>query len=79
MALKTSQRAQDLEVQLQRLEDPATSPGESNQIIAGLFSELFDLDREAAAEKVEEAEEERDERVQTGVTSSNDASARDPK
>ena len=62
--LKTSQKAQDLEVQLQRLEDPATSPGESNQIIAGLFSELFNLDRDAAAEKVEEVDEERAEELE---------------
>ena len=50
--LKTSQKAQSLETQLQELEDPSTSPGETNKIIAGLFSQLFDLDREAAAEKV---------------------------
>ena len=58
MTLKTSQRAQSLETQLQKLENPSTSPGESNAIIAGLFAELFDLDRDAAAEKVEEVEEE---------------------
>ena len=47
--------AEDVRVQLEKLRDPSTSPGESNKIAADLFAELFDFeDFEADPEDVED-------------------------